>query len=166
MPSGAFQKVEPMNRPPEPPSGKKAKPVVLFLCTRNSIRSQMAEAWLRRHAGDRCIAASAGLEPRQIRPMTPQVMAEAGVPLVGHRSKPISELLGRVAVRHIFVVCKAAEKNCPRLWPFGGQLGFWPFEDPIAPLADEATQLMRFRNVRDQVGQKILECGNTWNRKR
>ena len=157
MPSAAFQKVEPMNRTRELSSGTEAKPIVLFLCTRNSIRSQMAEAWLRWHAGDRFIAASAGLEPDQIHPITTQVMEEVGIPLVGHRSKPISEFLGRVAVRHIFVVCESAEKNCPRLWPFGGQLSFWPFEDPVSPLADAITQLARFRNVRDQVGHKIQE---------
>ena len=159
--SATRQKPETANRPPEPVSGSKAMPVVLFLCTRNSIRSQMAEAWLRRHAGDRFIAASAGLEPEQIHPMTTQVMEEVGIPLVGHRSKPISEYLGRVAVRHIIVVCESAEKNCPRLWPFGGQLSFWPFEDPVSPLADATTQLARFRNVRDQVGRRIQEWVNT-----
>ena len=90
------------------------KPIVLFLCTRNSARSQMAEAWLRELANERYVAVSAGLEPSQIHPMTIQVMEEVGIRLDGHRSKPISEFLGRVPVRHIFVVCESAKKNCPR----------------------------------------------------
>lgn len=134
------------------------KPIVLFLCTRNSARSQMAEAWLRELANERYVAASAGLEPSQIHPMTIQVMEEVGLPLDGHRSKPISEFLGRVPVRHIFVVCESAEKNCPRIWPFGGQLKLWPFEDPASQEGDEFTQLAKFRQVRDLVEQQI----RTW----
>lgn len=134
------------------------KPIVLFLCTRNSARSQMAEAWLHELANERYVAASAGLEPSQIHPMTIQVMEEVGLPLDGHRSKPISEFLGRVPVRHIFVVCESAEKNCPRIWPFGGQLKLWPFEDPASQEGDELTQLAKFRQVRDQMEQQI----RTW----
>ena len=134
------------------------KPIVLFLCTRNSARSQMAEAWLRELANERYVAASAGLEPSQIHPMTIQVMEEVGLPLDGHRPKPISEFLGRVPVRHIFVVCESAEKNCPRIWPFGGQLKLWPFEDPASQEGDEFIQLAKFRQVRDQVQQQI----RTW----
>lgn len=157
VPTATSLKSDAENGSAEPSTGKDVRPVVLFLCTRNSVRSQMAEAWLRWYAGDRFVAVSAGLEPEPIHPMTIQVMQEAGISLIGHRSKPISEFLGRVAVRHIFVVCESAEKNCPRLWPFGGQLGFWPFEDPVLPLTDSTTQLARFRDVRDQVGQKIQE---------
>lgn len=159
--STTSQMSESVNGPVDSSAGKEVRPVVLFLCTRNSVRSQMAEAWLRWYAGDRFVAASAGLEPESIHPTTIRVMEEAGIPLVGQRSKPISEYLGRVAVRHIIVVCKSAEKNCPRLWPFGGQLSFWPFEDPVSPLADETTQLGRFRNVRDQVGRRIQKWVNT-----
>ena len=134
------------------------KPIVLFLCTRNSARSQMAEAWLRELANERYVAVSAGLEPSQIHPMTIQVMEEVGIPLDGHRPKPISEFLGRVPVRHIFVVCESAEKNCPRIWAFGGQLKLWLFEDPASQEGDEFTQLTKFRQVRDQVEQQI----RTW----
>jgi arsenate reductase (thioredoxin) len=147
-----------MDKTAEKTTATEEKPIVLFLCTRNSARSQMAEAWLRNLAGQRFVAASAGLEPSHIHPMTMQVMEEVGLPLEGHRSKPISEFLGRVAVRHIFVVCESAEKNCPRLWPFGGQLKLWPFEDPAAQEGDQFTQLAKFREVRDQVEQQI----RTW----
>ena len=131
------------------------KPVALFLCTRNSARSQIAEAWLRELAGDRFQATSAGLAPSEIHPMTIQVMAEVGISLDEHRSKPISEFLGRVAVRHIIVVCENAEKNCPRIWPFGGQLEYWPFDDPASPELPEFEQLAKFREARDSIEQQI-----------
>jgi len=115
----------------------------------------MAEGWLRKLGGDRFVAASAGLEPSQIHPMTVYVMEEAGISLVGHRPKPISEFLGRVAVRHIFVVCESAEKNCPRIWPFGGELKLWPFDDPAVPMDTEFEQLMKFREVRDSIERQI-----------
>jgi len=143
--------------PDKPESLSDDKPVVLFLCTRNSARSQMAEGWLRRLAGDRFQSASAGLEPNEIHPMTKQVMEEVGISLEGHRSKSVAEYLGRVAVRHIFVVCEIAEKNCPKIWPFGGQLALWPFDDPAEPKYNEFEQLMKFREVRDSVEKRIRE---------
>ena len=130
--------------------------IVLFLCTRNSARSQMAEAWLRKLGGDHFVAASAGLEPSRIHPMTIEVMEEVGVSMEGHRSKPISEFLGRVAVRHIFVVCESAEKNCPRIWPFGGELKLWPFDDPATQDGNEFMQITKFREIRDLIQQRIL----------
>lgn len=140
---------------PESPSTD--KPVVLFLCTRNSARSHMAEGWLRKLAGDRFLAASAGLDPNVIHPMTIQVMEEVGISLDGHRSKSVAEYLGRVAVRHIFVVCEIAERNCPRIWPFGGELELWPFDDPAVPMDTEFEQRMKFREVRDGIEQRIRE---------
>ena len=140
---------------PESPSTD--KPVVLFLCTRNSARSHMAEGWLRRLAGDQFQAVSAGLEPNVIHPMTIQVMDEVGISLDGHRSKSLMEYLGRVTVRHIFVVCEIAEKNCPRIWPFGGQLELWPFDDPAVPMDNEFEQLLKFREVRDGIEKQIRE---------
>lgn len=134
------------------PDESSSKPVVLFLCTRNSARSQMAEAWLRELAGDRFQAASAGLEPSEIHPLTIRVMEEVGISLDGHRSKSVAEYLGRLTVRHIFVVCEIAETNCPRIWPFGGELRLWPFDDP-AEHGD--CQLEVFRTVRDKIGQRI-----------
>jgi len=131
------------------------KPVVLFLCTRNLARSQIAEAWLHELAGDRFHATSAGLVPAEIHPLTNQVMAEVGISLDEHRSKPISEFLGRVAVRHMIVVCANAEKNCPGIWPFGGQLEYLPFDDPASPELAEFEQLVKFREVRDSIERQI-----------
>src|SRR5207342_1749488 len=84
---------------PSPGTGA-ARARVLFLCTGNSARSQMAEALLRRHAGDRFEVYSAGLEPKGIHPLTIRVMNEIGIPLEGHRSKSIDEFLGKVSVRY------------------------------------------------------------------
>ena len=76
------------------------KPVILFLCTGNSARSQMAEAFLRKHAGNRYEVLSAGTEPKGINPLTVRVMDEVGISLDGHRSKSLSEFLGKVRIHY------------------------------------------------------------------
>src|SRR5664280_2052023 len=90
---------------------------VLFLCTGNSARSQMAEAFLRKYAGDRFEVHSAGLEPKDLNPLTVRVMEEAGFDMSGHRSKGIGEYLGKVLFQYLITVCDDAEKNCPTVWP-------------------------------------------------
>ena len=133
------------------------KPVVLFLCTGNSARSQMAEAFLRKHAGNRYEVLSAGTEPKGINPLTVRVMNEIGIGLGGHRSKSLDEYLGRVPVRYAITVCEQAEKACPAVWPFTPNRLFWPFDDPAAYEGPEETQLQKFREVRDQIEAKIKE---------
>ena len=110
-----------------------AKPTVLFLCSRNSARSQIAEGILRSIAGDSLNVLSAGLEPSEIHPMTREVMAEIGIPLDSHRSKGTHEYLGRVSIRHAVIVCEKLESQCPTIYPFAIQTHYWPFEDP-API--------------------------------
>lgn len=131
------------------------KRVVLFLCTGNSARSQMAEALLRRRAGDRFDVYSAGLEPRGIHPMTVRVMEEVGVNMEGHRSKPLNEFLGSLRVQYAITVCQQAEQSCPSVWPFTTHRLFWPFEDPAAFEGTEAEQLQTFREVRDRIDERI-----------
>lgn len=131
------------------------KRVVLFLCTGNSARSQMAEALLRRRAGDRFDVYSAGLEPRGIHPMTVRVMEEVGVNMEGHRSKPLNEFLGSLRVQYAITVCQQAEQSCPSVWPFATHRLFWPFEDPAAFEGTEAEQLQTFREVRDRIDERI-----------
>ena len=63
----------------------------------------------------------------------------------------------RLAVRYIIVECEIAEKNCPRIWPFGGKLELWPFDDPALPMDNEFEQLMKFREVHDDVEERIRE---------
>lgn len=130
---------------------------VLFLCTHNAARSQMAEALLRKHAGERFDVASAGLEPTAVHPLTIRAMHEIGLDISGQRSKGLDEFLGKATVQIAIIVCEQAQKNCPRIFPFAMQCICWPFEDPAACNGTEAEQLQRFRDVRDQIEARILE---------
>ncbi|MBN1580344.1 MAG: arsenate reductase ArsC, partial [Anaerolineae bacterium] len=103
-----------------------AKTSVLFLCTGNSARSQMAEAFLREYGGDRFDAYSAGLEPKEINPYTRRVMAEIGFDLSGQRSKDVTEYLGKQHFGYLITVCAQAEKNCPKTFLGVGQRLHWP----------------------------------------
>jgi arsenate reductase len=131
---------------------------VLFLCTGNSARSQMAESLLRRHAGDIFEAYSAGLEPKEIHPLTIQVMKEIDIPLDGQRSKSLKEYLGKLSFNYVITVCDQADKNCPTVFPGIGQRMHWSFEDPVAFGGTAAEKLRKFRDVRDQIDAQI----RTW----
>lgn len=131
------------------------KPRVLFLCTGNSARSQMAEAFLRKHAGDRFEVHSAGLEPKGIHPYARQVMEEAGIPLDGHRSKSLDEYLMKVHIGYLVTVCANAEERCP-IMPGAGVRMHWPFDDPAAFEGTEKEKLAKFREVRDLIEERIL----------
>ena len=128
---------------------------ILFLCTGNSARSQMAEAFLRRYAGDRFEVFSAGIEPHGIHPLTIQVMDEIGINLDGHRSKSLDEFLGKLSVRYAISVCEKAEKECPRLWPFAINVLHWQFVDPALATSSDEQQLTNFREVRDAINARI-----------
>lgn len=130
---------------------------VLFLCTGNSARSQMAEAFLRHYAGEHFEVHSAGLEPKGIHPLTFQVMEEIGLPLSGHTSKGVNIYLGKMLFQYLITVCDKAEQNCPTLWPGVNQRLHWSFEDPAAFEGTEEEQLARFREVRDQTKQKVQD---------
>lgn len=132
------------------------KPVVLFLCTGNSARSQMAEAFLRKHGGDRFEARSAGLEPKGINPLTIAVMSEVGISLEGQHSKSLREFLGKVQLQHVVFVCDHAEKSCPRIWPFALRTHVLPFRDPAAAAGTEEERREVFRQVRDEIEQQIM----------
>jgi arsenate reductase len=129
---------------------------VLFLCTGNSARSQMAEAFLRKYAGDRFEAHSAGLEAKGINPLTVQVMKEAGIDISGARSKDFSVYLGKVLFQYLITVCDEAEKNCPTVWPGVSQRVHWYFEDPAAFTGTPEEKLAKFRQVRDLMEKKII----------
>jgi arsenate reductase len=131
------------------------KPAVLFLCTGNSARSQMAEAFLRREAGDYFDVYSAGTEPKGINPLIVQVMNEIGYDLSDHRSKGVGEYLGKLAVRYLIIVCSDAEKKCPTVWPGVLQRLVWLFDDPAAFEGDEEERLEKFRELRDQIHERV-----------
>ena len=128
---------------------------VLFLCTGNSARSQMAEAFLRKYAGDRFEAHSAGLEPKGINPLTIQVMEEAGIDMSGHSSKGFETYLGKLLFQYLITLCDDAEKNCPTTWPGVSSRLHWAFEDPAASQGTDEEKLEKFRQVRNQIEQKI-----------
>ena len=132
-----------------------AKPTVLFVCSHNSARSQMAEGWMRHLAGDRYNVESAGAEPGVLNPLSVKAMAEVGVDLSEHRAKGVRELLGHLPVHHLIVVCDKAAQTCPRVWPGMKERHFWPFEDPSAATGDEEAKLAVFRRVRDEIRTKI-----------
>ena len=128
---------------------------VLFLCTGNSARSQMAEAYVRKYASDNFEAYSAGLEPKAINPLTIKVMEEAGFDMSGHRSKAIAEYLGKVHFQYLITVCDDADKNCPAVWPGVNQRLHWSFEDPAKFAGTEAQKLAKFRQVRDLIDARV-----------
>jgi arsenate reductase len=129
---------------------------VLFLCTGNSARSQMAEAFLRHYAGDRFEAYSAGLEPKGINPFTVRVMEEIGIPLTGQRSKDVDEYVGQLHFGYVITVCSHADDKCP-IFPDISQRLRWPFDDPAALEGTDQDKLAKFRAVRDQIDRRIRE---------
>jgi arsenate reductase len=132
------------------------KPNVLFLCTGNSARSQMAEAFLKRYASDRFNVYSAGLEARGMHPLTVRVMNEIGYDLRDQYSKTTREFMGKLPFRWLITVCDQADKQCPRaLWANHGTKLAWAFEDPAAFEGTEEQKLVRFRAVRDQIHARI-----------
>ena len=128
---------------------------VLFLCTGNSARSQMAEAFLRKYAGDRFEAHSAGLEPKRVNPFTIQVMQEVGIDISGQTSKGVDTYLGKVLFEYLVTVCDDADKNCPSVWPGVNRRMHWSFEDPAAFEGTDDEKLAKFREIRNRIEQRI-----------
>jgi len=128
---------------------------ILFLCTGNSARSQMAEAFIRKYADDRFEAHSAGLEPKGLNPLTVQVMDEVGIDISGQTSKGVDTYLGKVHFQYLVTVCDDADKNCPTVWPGINQRMHWSFQDPAAVEGSEKEKLAKFREVRDLIEAKI-----------
>ena len=133
------------------------KPRVLFLCTGNSARSQMAEALLRKYAGDTYEIFSAGIAPKGIHLYTVQVMQEIGVDISGQRSKSVTEFLGQAPIQTLITVCDDADKNCPTFPQRVDQRLHWSFEDPAAYDGGPEEKLNKFREVRDKIEQKVRE---------
>jgi arsenate reductase len=128
---------------------------VLFLCTGNSARSQMAEVFLRYYAGDRFEAHSAGLEPKPINPLTLVVMEEIGFDLSEQRSKGVEVYLGKTHFEYLITVCDDADKNCPTVWPGVNQRLHWSFEDPAQFVGTEEQKLAKFRQIRDAIRERV-----------
>jgi arsenate reductase len=131
-----------------------SKPRVLFLCTGNTARSQMAEGFLRELAGDRYEVYSAGFEVHSVNPLAVEVMAERGIDIGGQRSKPLSEYLGQLHFGYLITVCDRAERECP-IFPGMGQRLHWSLPDPAAVEGSAEERLEVFRDVRDELEAKV-----------
>ena len=127
-----------------------AKKRVLFLCTGNSARSQMAEGLLRRAAGNRFEVSSAGTAPKGLHPKSVEVMKEIGIDISNHTSKDVA-VFAKQAFDYVIAVCDRARQQCP-VFP-GAEAIHWGFDDPAEAPADR--QLQVFRQVRDQIRQRI-----------
>lgn len=134
-----------------------AKSKVLFLCTGNSCRSQIAEAFLRRHGGDTFEVFSAGIEPKPINPLTKRVMEEIGYNLTWQRSKSVNEFSGGLKFKYLITVCDEADKNCPVGLVNTEHRLHWNFEDPAKFNGTEEGRLTKFREVRDLIEQRVLD---------
>jgi arsenate reductase len=130
-------------------------PRVLFLCTANSARSQMAEALLRVHAGARFEVYSAGIEPTEINPLTIRVLNEIGIDASGLWAKSVELFRGRMHFDYVITVCSNAEERCPVFADTAIRL-HWPFEDPAAALGGDEEKLAVFRGVRDRIEARIV----------
>lgn len=134
------------------------KPKVLFLCTGNSARSQMAEAFLKSYASELFDVYSAGLEPKdQILPEVLIAMKERGLTMDGQTPKSVREYLGKMVFAHTITVCGDAEENCPSVFLSMGKHEHWPFDDParFQGAASEKTEFTR--KVRDQIDERIRQ---------
>ncbi len=131
------------------------KPKVLFLCTANSCRSQMAEGFLRHHAGDRFEVYSAGAKPGKLNPSAVEVMKELGIDISGHYSKDVAEFLGQ-SFQYVVRVCDKVRDLCP---VFPGALWYldWSLEDPAAAEGSPPQRMNVFRRVRDEIEARVLE---------
>lgn len=128
-------------------------PRVLFLCTHNSARSQMAEGFLRAMAGDRFEAGSAGTEKTSVNPLAVRAMAELGIDLGGHTSKVYADV-EVPAWDYLITVCDDANERCPWV-PGSVQRLHWSFPDPSRATGTEEERLVVFRRVRDQIQARL-----------
>jgi len=135
------------------------KPRVLFLCTGNSCRSQMAEGLLRHLAGDRFDVHSAGTEPVPVNSGAIAAMSEIGIDISGHESKAVKPFLGQ-HFGYVITVCDRASERCP-IFPGAVKRFEWNFPDPAAVTGSDSVREQAFRSVRDQIADRIREFVNT-----
>ena len=126
---------------------------LLFVCTGNSCRSQMAEGWARTLGGDRVVAESAGIEAHGKNPRAISVMAEAGVDIAAQESTRLDDdMLARADL--VVTVCGHADEHCPVL-PAGVRKLHWPLQDPAKATGTEEEVMAEFRHVRDDVRRRV-----------
>lgn len=126
---------------------------VLFVCTGNSARSQMAEAVLRQIGRGDFETFSAGTDPRGVNPLTIQVLANAGIDVSGARSKSVTEFLGQ-SFDYVVTVCDRARESCP-VFPGGAESLHWGFDDPAEATGSEAERLKVFERVLGEISARL-----------
>jgi arsenate reductase len=126
---------------------------VLFVCTGNSARSQMAEGFARHYGQGRLEAHSAGMAPSRLNPHAVRAMQEKGIDISGHRSKAFAWELAR-QMDVVVTVCGHANEACPVLPPDVVRL-HWPLEDPAAATGTDTEILAKFREIRDQIETRV-----------
>jgi arsenate reductase len=144
---------------------KLSKPKVLFLCTGNSCRSQMAEGWAHHLKGEQIEAYSAGIEVHGLNPTAVKVMAEAGVDISTHRSKHLNEL-DEIDFDYVVTVCGHADEHCP-LFPGQTRVIHYGFDDPPKLARSAKTEedaLQHYRRVRDEIGAYVATLPGALNR--
>jgi arsenate reductase len=131
---------------------------VLFLCVHNSARSQIAEAFLKKHAGDRFHVESAGLEPGMLNPYVVRAMAEVGIDISGNATKSVFDLAkaGRSYDVVVTVCSKEAAERCP-IFPGRHEKLHWPFDDPASFTGSDEEIMAGVRRVREQIKDACLQ---------
>jgi arsenate reductase (thioredoxin) len=130
---------------------------VLFLCTHNSARSQMAEGLLRARGGSRFVACSAGTHPGDINPLAVRAMAELGIAIdaqAGHYAKAIEAFAVQPPMDLVVTVCDEAAEECP-IFPGARRQEHWSFPDPSQATGTDEERLAVFRQVRDAIAARI-----------
>ncbi len=136
-------------------NGSSPKQQVLFVCTHNSARSQMAEGLINSLFGDRYEAHSAGTEPSEVNPRAVSALLELGIDISGHRSKHVNEFLSQ-EFDHVITVCDHARETCP-VFPGGKDIIHHSFDDPSSIQGKEQERQAAFRRIRDEIRDWIAK---------
>jgi arsenate reductase len=126
---------------------------VIFVCTGNSARSQIAEALLRRQGGERFDVVSAGVDPRGVHPLTVKVLENVGIDISGARSKSVGEFLGQT-FDYVITVCDRARATCP-VFPGGGETLHWGVEDPAEATGTDGQRLAAFERALTELAGRV-----------
>jgi arsenate reductase (thioredoxin) len=126
---------------------------VMFLCTGNSARSQIAEGYLRHLGSERFDVVSAGTAPSVVHPLSVEVMREVGIDISSHSSKAVADFLGQ-PFTYLITVCDGAKEKCP-IFPGAVQRIHWSLDDPAAVEGSEELRRAAFRRTRDEVAGRV-----------
>jgi arsenate reductase len=149
-----LEATEPAGGGPGSEVSSAARPIsVIFICTGNSARSQMAEAILRNEAGSQFDVVSAGVTPRPVNPLTIQALANVGIDIGEAKAKPVGMFLGR-RFDYVITLCDRARLTCP-VFPGGRETLHWGLDDPTAVEGSEAERAAAFDRVLTEVAGRI-----------